>query len=560
MKKLPIWLCTLSLFLIARGAFAQGQVITTGPPNPKTFAGAPTGACGPQDTAVDTTTGNFYTCNGGAWALSGGSNVGQILGSINGGAVIGSTNSAVYKYPCSTAGVQAALSDAETLAHGITQAIVDARACTNMSYSSELDVGNSSFQPVTLLLPASGTWTATMTDGTSYALKVFDKSSVLGTGSGLGQAFVIQGGASSSLDSVCGTDPGGGAGGYGRIEGFTCGTNGTVANAILNIQRTFDAAYVGKMTAVILGSGTASKVLWIHNNCCGGTFETIAAGGGSAAGTLTCQFGDTNTNNYAVTIQNISCSGPGSGKSAVVHQGGGGSLLRNIYMEQHVGADTTTPSWSDIAGNPFGVDWVDGLQLGADVNGSTRYLISIATGAHTSFSRMRMGGNSTNAITDANTGGTFTSPTNLSIREYDSGATLPVGSTNPQTSAATNFGVALSAQTVIASVPTSGPVTIQVIAVQSLAGVGCGAGTNTATPTVSWTSPGGTAESVSASAANQLSMSANGAVDTGAASVGLVTSILAKAGTAVTYTTASVLASAGCSTTPQYTVYAKAHN
>lgn len=35
----------------------------------KTFAGAPTGSCNAAETAVDTTTGNFYDCNGGAWNL-----------------------------------------------------------------------------------------------------------------------------------------------------------------------------------------------------------------------------------------------------------------------------------------------------------------------------------------------------------------------------------------------------------------------------------------------------------------------------------------------------------
>ena len=133
-----------------------------------------------------------------------------------------------------------------------------------------------------------------------------------------------------------------------------------------------------------------------------------------------------------------------------------------------------------------------------------------------------------------------------------------VGALALQTSAPTNFGTALGAQTLVASVPQTGNVSVELTTVQSLAGVGCGAGTNTATPTISWTAPGGSAQSCSASCANALSISANGSVDNGATTVSLNTSVLAKAGTAITYTTASVLNSAGCSTVPQYTVYCKA--
>lgn len=137
----------------------------------------------------------------------------------------------------------------------------------------------------------------------------------------------------------------------------------------------------------------------------------------------------------------------------------------------------------------------------------------------------------------------------------------PLAASNPsyiklpsQTSAATNFGVALAAQTVIPSVLASASSTVSVVAIQTLAGIGCSVATNTATPTVSWTAPGGTAESQAVTA---LSISGNGALDTGASSSITAFSFVAKAGTAVTYTSASVLASTGCTTTPQYTVFAK---
>ena len=129
-----------------------------------------------------------------------------------------------------------------------------------------------------------------------------------------------------------------------------------------------------------------------------------------------------------------------------------------------------------------------------------------------------------------------------------------------QVSAVTNYGVALGAQTIVASVPVTGMVTVFMNSTQSLAGVGCSSATNSVTPTISFTAPGGTVKTIAFSGAN---MTQNGAVDTisaaalnGAANESA--SFPAKSGTAITYTTASTLASTGCTTTPQYTVYAKA--
>lgn len=120
------------------------------------------------------------------------------------------------------------------------------------------------------------------------------------------------------------------------------------------------------------------------------------------------------------------------------------------------------------------------------------------------------------------------------------------------TTAATNFGTALTAQTIIASSPLTGSLTVNLNVIQSLLGASCGAGTNTATPTLNWTGPGGTAESAALSA---LSISANGALDSFQNDT---ITIAVKAATAVTFTVASALGSAGCAPVPQYTVYAKA--
>lgn len=51
---------------VPNGSLAPASTGTTTP-----FLGAPSGSCSPTQTAVDTTTGNFYSCQSGAWTLVG---------------------------------------------------------------------------------------------------------------------------------------------------------------------------------------------------------------------------------------------------------------------------------------------------------------------------------------------------------------------------------------------------------------------------------------------------------------------------------------------------------
>lgn len=98
---------------------------------------------------------------------------------------------------------------------------------------------------------------------------------------------------------------------------------------------------------------------------------------------------------------------------------------------------------------------------------------------------------------------------------------------------------------------------------QVTAGVGCSSATNSVTVNLaSYTAPGGNAASFDPSA--NLSITQNGFVDDGEPGQGggtgfnNVTTFGAKSGTALSYTTTSTLASTGCTTTPQYVIYAKA--
>lgn len=125
-------------------------------------------------------------------------------------------------------------------------------------------------------------------------------------------------------------------------------------------------------------------------------------------------------------------------------------------------------------------------------------------------------------------------------------------------SAATNFGVAITNQTIIASMPSTGTVSVMAQAVQTTVGVGCSAVTNNVVPSISFTAPGVTVESY-APASLGFSFSGNGTIDQGdTPNLTAPTQFVAKAGTAVTFSTTSTLGSTGCTTTPQYTVFVKA--
>jgi hypothetical protein len=145
-------------------------------------------------------------------------------------------------------------------------------------------------------------------------------------------------------------------------------------------------------------------------------------------------------------------------------------------------------------------------------------------------------------------------PTCATPAAADTGNTV-VQSTSgfaPIASSATNFGATLSTQTLVASAPANGLYAVYLSPVVTLAGVGCSAGSNTMTITLAWTSPGSFSHT---NGLTSLTASANGTLGGQQGENAQV--IYVASGTAITYTTGSTLASTGCSTTPQYTVYAR---
>lgn len=139
------------------------------------------------------------------------------------------------------------------------------------------------------------------------------------------------------------------------------------------------------------------------------------------------------------------------------------------------------------------------------------------------------------------------------------GTYVPIGGGSAATSsktANTNFGTNIGSTNIVAAGSNVAASTydVKIGFRQTTLGVGCGAGSNTVNGVLSWTS-GGIAQSTGAGgvpALGTLTISANGA--TGTSSSYSSVPIHADINTAITFTTTSVLASAGCGTVPQYVV------
>lgn len=306
----------------------------------------------------------------------------------------------------------------------------DASTLHVASFTSELDVGNSSFTPINLLVPDYGEWTFHLTGGTEYALKVFSSSSVIGPKTGLGQPFVVIVDGTSNVDSVCGTDPsppgGPKASSYIRMSGFSCqaAPGAVVANAILNIQRLFDKSRVDSLAVGSLTTNTLG--LWIHRICCGAEISRVASLANNGQGNVPCQLGKENA---GAIVNGLSCLKPGPGKNALVitqNNYSEPSDYRNIYIETLNDPDTTTAAIAVIGNGELYQDMLDGVLLGQDVPSSTRYLLDIGTGASIFARRLSLGYSSPNGINDHNPGRSTISPgTRGFIASYDSPATTP---------------------------------------------------------------------------------------------------------------------------------------
>lgn len=316
----------------------------------------------------------------------------------------------IYPPSKSFNGLEIALSTA--IANG--GGTVDARQLIDIGPTSEIDVGNSNNVPVHLILPNVCNWVSTQKNPTAFVLRVYNKSSVISSGSGEGNACVISAGPGSDVSVVCGTDPANGL--YVNIQGFSCGalSGSTAHNGVLVFGSLADESYVGHMTGTAVPGANTPRVLWIHSSCCSATFEDINADA-MGASVVPCVFGNGDLDSsHAVRISNISCVHPGDGQSNLIDQEniGCNNKFQGIYMERaYSGSDLTTPYISVQAPGPVTcADVFEGVTANNDVPGSVRYVFDIASGAHVTIRDVKTSDVSLNVITDRNNGVNVTVP------------------------------------------------------------------------------------------------------------------------------------------------------
>jgi hypothetical protein len=301
--------------------------------------------------------------------------------------------------------------------------ICDARAFHGYRMSTEIDVGNAAGVPVVLLLPNHGRWRGTMTDGTSYVLKVFNQSSVIGMHSGLGQAFFIDAAPTANVDSVCGTNPLATAD-YVRMSGFSCqaAAGATVVNAVLNIKGLADGSRISEI-GVATFSTLANKVTWLHGNlCCGARIYEVNSLGNGLAGAVPCTFGDGTGSMGGAMIDALSCVRPGNGKNAVARVqniNDAGAVFGSIYMEIAAPATDTTTAMVGITGSGTFPDVFGDLVLGIDIASSTRYIVDIGSTSKVILKRVTTATISPNAINDHSNRSTIIPGAGHTVVDYD---------------------------------------------------------------------------------------------------------------------------------------------
>lgn len=234
--------------------------------------------------------------------------------------------------------------------------IADATGLTGtQTHTAEVDIGNGSSIPVTLLLSPSLTDQVTMTTAGACALKVFDGSRLIGTQVGIThQAIIKNGSVTTNTGSLICTNDGAGTGQYITIQGLMVynqgGTAGTFTKGLVFIKNIFDTSSVRDMVITNEASGDG---LVVEAACCASLFFNIQSDGSHTAGSRPCVFksitGDLQPMN-GVAFQNMSCVHPGSGLSAVTIQHTYTSTANPcsiaftglLYIEGN-STDTTTP-------------------------------------------------------------------------------------------------------------------------------------------------------------------------------------------------------------------------
>lgn len=232
-------LLAVAVALLASASISFGQAAGGGVPGAASGGGTVTGVTG--TTPVVSSGGNAPAISCPTCGVTG-SDLSQFA---LGGTIAPKVENGVSKcerYTGATADVKmnACITDAETRANGNTSGVADARGLGGaQTFSAFVSCGDSSSDPVTVLMPDTGTWTVS-TQGSSshYDFNYYTGCTMLGTSAQPTGLVIDHTAANGNSLAVMGPGPGITGAGYVNIGGFSLQANSTtlITNAVLIIS------------------------------------------------------------------------------------------------------------------------------------------------------------------------------------------------------------------------------------------------------------------------------------------------------------------------------------
>lgn len=327
---------------------------------------------------------------------------------------------------------------------------VDARGLGGaQTISAQINVGNAGFVPVAVLLPAAGTWTCTIADGTSSAIKLFDKSTFRGYGPGGTNGLIIRAASTANIASVLSIDQSNApAGVYVDFGGFILGAQAgaTIGIAYLECSNLDDCSTISNILVSMLTSGVG---IWEHGMCCAASFTNVTVNANNTTGALPWLVGKANENHFLVNHYNISIDHPGAGHNHLQFQGGGFLGVTNwygVYLETGA-SDGTTP----LVYIPSGISGQQnffGVRASFGVGGATQYCFDVSSPVNVQGLRV-FGNSDLNAINDHLTGRTIFGDSNGNVGNYSTYSAQTTIALSP------NAGVPTAANAMLAIFPSS---------------------------------------------------------------------------------------------------------
>ena len=201
----------------------------------------------------------------------------------------------------------------------------------SQTIAAQINVGSSAQVPVTLLLPSSGTWAVTITDGTSCGIKQFSSAALIGFNGGLGQLVIVPNSSATNVRALYCTDfAPTGNGSYVRAEGFQLynAVGATLVKGAMDVESTYDNSSFENITiASYNGVG-----LYVKGSCCGTLFKKITSNGGGSTGAIPVVVdGGSPVGTIDVMFESLSADHAGCGQHEIEVKGGGATGAINFY-------------------------------------------------------------------------------------------------------------------------------------------------------------------------------------------------------------------------------------